>query len=118
MSMAIPGELSARTAPIAAGDNKAGGGGSFDQSPARPAPVFPPNYRDLEAIKARAQAYLAAANCAGMECPVIDCAQAEEALQALAEMEAYLEAMGYSLGLAGDWNGIANRKSTRLNSSH
>src|SRR3546814_5459714 len=37
-----------------------------------------------------------------MECPVIDCAQAEEALQALAEMEAYLEAMGYSLGLAGD----------------
>src|SRR3546814_5601886 len=34
-----------------------------------------------------------------MECPVIDCAQAEEALQALAEMEAYLEAMGYSLGL-------------------
>src|SRR3546814_134628 len=51
MSMAIPGELSARTAPIAAGDNKASGGGSFDQSPARPAPVFPPNDRDLEAIR-------------------------------------------------------------------
>src|SRR3546814_11708402 len=101
MSMAIPGELSARTAPIAAGDNKASGGGSFDQSPARPAPVFPPNDRDLEAIKSRAQAYLAAANCAGMESTVIDCAQARETLQTLAEMEDYLEAQAHSRVLDG-----------------
>src|SRR3546814_18084159 len=51
MFMAIPGALSARHAPIAAGDKQASGRGSFDQSPGRPAPGLPPNDRHLEATK-------------------------------------------------------------------
>ncbi len=57
------------------------------------ADAYPASNADLEQAMAAVQAYLAAANCDGMECPVCDCAQAREAVQALSDLEHYLTAM-------------------------
>ncbi|HET9811443.1 MAG TPA: CAP domain-containing protein [Sphingomicrobium sp.] len=53
---------------------------------------YPPTDMDLEEVAKRAAAYLAAANCKGMTCPKTDCAKARDALQALSDMEQYLQA--------------------------
>jgi hypothetical protein len=55
--------------------------------------AIPGDNKDLQQVIDLAQAYLAAANCEGMQCPVCDCDQAREALQALSDMEAFLQAM-------------------------
>ncbi len=56
--------------------------------------AFPANDADLRAITDAAQRYLAAAElCETMLCPVCDCDEAKASAQALADMEAYLEAM-------------------------
>lgn len=64
--------------------------------------VFPADNSDLQAVIDAAQAYLAAANCEGMACPVCDCDQAREALQALSDMEHYLRAMEPYMRAAND----------------
>lgn len=64
------------------------------EQPVQPtASALPADNADLDAIVAAAQAYLAAANCDGMVCPVCDCDAAREAVQALSDMEQYLTAM-------------------------
>lgn len=55
--------------------------------------AIPADNRDLQAVIDAAQAYLDAADCKGLECPVCDCDQAYAAFQALSDMEAYLKAM-------------------------
>ncbi|MCF8506694.1 MAG: hypothetical protein K9G59_17435 [Caulobacter sp.] len=56
--------------------------------------AFPASDADLRAIADAAQRYLAAAElCETMLCPVCDCDEAKASAQALADMEAYLEAM-------------------------
>lgn len=109
-TLALPGENSGAAAiavnavlPMLAQDSTSGGS-SFEAAEDQALPPFPADDSDLQEVLARAQAYLAAANCEGMECPVTDCAQAEEAMQALVEMEAYLRAMVYSLELAAGDN--------------
>ncbi len=61
---------------------------------------LPPDDKDLQSAIDSAAAYAAAANCADFECPKTDCAGAKEALQALLDMEAYLEALVAALGAA------------------
>lgn len=61
---------------------------------------LPPDDKDLQAVIERAAAYSAAANCEDFECPKTDCAAAKEALQALLDMEAYLDALVAALGAA------------------
>ncbi len=73
-----------------------------------PAPAqefgLPADDSDLEAVIQAASAYKAAANCTEFECPKTDCAAAKEALQALLDMEAYLNALVEALGAAnGDF---------------
>lgn len=80
------------------------GGSTFEAAEDAPVPVFPATDRDLEDVIARAQAYLAAANCEGMECPVTDCLNARAALQSLRSMEVYLQAIVHALELAADDN--------------
>ncbi|MDP2258675.1 MAG: hypothetical protein Q8J89_03030 [Caulobacter sp.] len=64
--------------------------------------AFPADNSDLQAVIDAAQAYFAAANCEGMECPVCDCDKAREALQALSDMEHYLRAMEPYMRAAND----------------
>ncbi len=65
---------------------------------------FPADDTDLEAVIQAAGAYKAAANCTEFECPKTECAAAKEALQALLDMEAYLNALVEALGAAnGDF---------------
>jgi hypothetical protein len=53
--------------------------------------AYPPTDEDLEKVMALAQAYLDAANCDGMKCPKVNCAEAQRALQALIDMEFYVK---------------------------
>lgn len=107
-TLALPGEnpgaaaLAASAGLAILAQDSVSGGSSFEAAEEQALPPFPADDSDLQDVLARAQAYLAAANCEGLECPVIDCAEAEEALQALTEMEAYLDALVYSLGLANE----------------
>jgi hypothetical protein len=56
--------------------------------------ALPADDGDLRAVTDAAQRYLAAAElCETMLCPVCDCEEAKASAQALADMEAYLEAM-------------------------
>jgi hypothetical protein len=51
---------------------------------------FPPDDSDLQTIIERANAYKAAANCAELECPKIDCAAAKAAADALNDLRIFL----------------------------
>ena len=85
----------------------------------KPAPFdFPPDDSDLQQVIAAA-AYQAAAVC-DMECPKTDCAAAQAALQALSDMQAYLNELVTALGAANadalaHFQSLAKNSITKIN---
>ena len=75
---------------------------------------FPPDDSDLQQVISAAAAYQAAAVC-DMECPKTDCAAAQAALQALSDMQSYLNELVTALG-AANADALAHFQSLAKNS--